>query len=51
MVRYLVEPHTERHDKGSLTRLALCQDRREGGVARVVTRGPGAFRGPERHIF
>ena len=29
------------------------QDRREGGggVARVVTRGPGAFWGPERHIF
>ena len=28
------------------------QDRREGGVARVVTRGPGAFRGPEeRHMF
>ena len=24
---------------------------RRGGVARVVTRGPGAFRGPERHIF
>ena len=29
-------------------------DRREWGVARVVTRGPGAFRafrGPERHAF
>ena len=25
---------------------AYTQDRREGGVTRVVTRGPGALRGP-----
>ena len=27
------------------------RDRREGWIARVVTRGPGALRGPERYIL
>ena len=29
----------------------LDQDHREGGLARVVTRGPGAFRGPEKCLL
>ena len=29
----------------------VSHDRQEWGVARVVTRGPGAFRGPERDTF
>ena len=35
-----------------LLETSVCeQDRQEGGVARVVTREPGAFRGVERDKF
>ena len=38
--------------KNTFTLHSFSQDRREGGrVARIVTRGPVAFRGPERHTI